>query len=83
MAIVHRNLISWLRIQCAAGGNIGHDLAARASKDGYTLLGTASNFVANPSLYRKVTYDPLKDFTPVTGLIRTPSVLVVPGCRPP
>ena len=65
-----------------AGGNIGHDAAVRAPKDGYTLLGTASNFVANSSLYRKVNYDPLKDFTPVTGLIRTPSVLVVPAESP-
>jgi tripartite-type tricarboxylate transporter receptor subunit TctC len=65
-----------------AGGNIGHDLAARAPKDGYTLLGVASNFVANPSLYRKVNYDPLKDFMPIAGLIRTPSVLVVPAHSP-
>jgi tripartite-type tricarboxylate transporter receptor subunit TctC len=65
-----------------AGGNIGHDLAARAPKDGYTLLGTASNFVANPSLYSKVNYDPLKDFLPIAGLIRTPSVLVVPADSP-
>lgn len=68
--------------KAGAGGNIGHDLAARAPADGYTLLGTASNFVANPSLYRKVNYDPLKDFTPVAGLIRTPSVLVVPAASP-
>src|SRR6476469_6974605 len=62
-----------------AGGNIGHDLAARAPKDGYTVLGTASNFVANPKLYSKVSYDPIRDFTPIAGLIRTPSVLVVPA----
>ncbi len=68
--------------KAGAGGNIGHDLAARAPADGYTLLGTASNFVANPSLYRNVNYDPLKDFTPVAGLIRTPSVLVVPAASP-
>jgi len=65
-----------------AGGNIGHELAARAPKDGHTLLGTTSSFVANPSLYRKVNYDPLKDFVPITGLIRTPSVLVVPAGSP-
>lgn len=65
-----------------AGGNIGHDLVARAPKDGYTLLGTASNFVANPSLYRSTTYDPVRDFTPIAGLIRTPSVLVVPADSP-
>ena len=65
-----------------AGANIGTEFAARAPNDGYTLLATASNFVANPSLYSKVNYDPVKDFTPVTGLIRTPSVLMVPADSP-
>ena len=65
-----------------AGGNIGHELAARAPKDGHTLLGTASNFVANPKLYSKVSYDPIRDFAPVVGLIRTPAVLVVPADSP-
>ena len=65
-----------------AGGNIGNEFAARASNDGYTLLGTASNFVANPSLYSRVNYDPLKDFTPVIGLIRTPSILIVAADSP-
>jgi len=65
-----------------AGANIGTELAARAPADGYTLLGTASNFVANPSLYAKVNYDPLRDFVPVTGLIRTPSILVVAADSP-
>ena len=60
-----------------AGANIGTEFAARAPNDGYTLLGTASNFVANPSLYSRVNYDPQKDFTPIAGLIRTPSVLIV------
>jgi len=65
-----------------AGANIGIEHAARAGGDGYTLLGTASNFTANPSLYSKVNYDPLKDFLPVAGLIRTPSVLVVAADSP-
>ena len=65
-----------------AGANIGIEQAARAGGDGYTLLGTASNFTANPSLYSKVNYDPLKDFLPVAGLIRTPSVLVVAADSP-
>ena len=65
-----------------AGANIGTELVARAAPDGYTLLGTASNFVANPSLYSRVNYDPQKDFTPVTGLIRTPSVLMVVADSP-
>jgi len=65
-----------------AGANIGIEQAARSPGDGYTLLATASNFTANPSLYSKVNYDPIKDFVPVTGLIRTPSVLVVGADSP-
>jgi tripartite-type tricarboxylate transporter receptor subunit TctC len=65
-----------------AGANIGIEQAARSGGDGYTLLGTASNFTANPSLYSKVNYDPLRDFVPVAGLIRTPSVLVVAADSP-
>jgi tripartite-type tricarboxylate transporter receptor subunit TctC len=65
-----------------AGANIGIEQAARSPGDGYTLLGTASNFTANPSLYSKVNYDPLRDFVPVAGLIRTPSVLVVAADSP-
>jgi tripartite-type tricarboxylate transporter receptor subunit TctC len=65
-----------------AGANIGTELAARAPADGYTLLGTASNFVANPSLYAKVNYDPVRDFVPIAGLIRTPSILVVAADSP-
>jgi tripartite-type tricarboxylate transporter receptor subunit TctC len=65
-----------------AGANIGIEAAARSPGDGYTLLATASNFTANPSLYGKVNYDPVRDFVPVTGLIRTPSVLVVAADSP-
>ena len=65
-----------------AGGNIGNEQTARAPADGYTLLGTTSGFVANPSLFSKVNYDPQKDFTPITGLIRTPAVLIVPVDSP-
>jgi tripartite-type tricarboxylate transporter receptor subunit TctC len=65
-----------------AGANIGIDFVARSPADGYTLLSTASNFAANPSLYAKVNYDPLKDFAPVLGLIKTPAVLMVAGDSP-
>jgi tripartite-type tricarboxylate transporter receptor subunit TctC len=58
------------------GSNIGMGLAARQSADGYTVLVAASSFTINPSLYAKVPYDPLKDFTPVT-LLATKNVLVV------
>lgn len=49
-----------------AGGNIGAELAAKAAADGYTLLLTTSVFTTNPSLYKKIGYDPFKDFAPVT-----------------
>ena len=65
-----------------AGANIGIELAARAPADGYTILPTASNFSANPALYSKVRYDPLKDFDPVGGLIKTPGVAMVAANSP-
>lgn len=65
-----------------AGANIGIEFAARAPADGYTILPTASNFSANPALYSKVRYDPLKDFDPVGGLIKTPAVAMVAANSP-
>jgi tripartite-type tricarboxylate transporter receptor subunit TctC len=61
-----------------AGGNIGSDLVAKASPDGYTLLITSSApIVINPSIYKSMPFDPSKDLAPVTNLIRVPLVLVV------
>ncbi|MGE5525402.1 MAG: Bug family tripartite tricarboxylate transporter substrate binding protein [Rhodospirillaceae bacterium] len=52
-----------------AAGTIGSDAAAKAAPDGYTLLvGTSSTHAIAPSLYAKLPYDPVKDFTPVAGL---------------
>ena len=51
--------------RAGAGGNIGLDAIAKSAPDGYTLgLGTSSMSI-NPALYRKVSYDPLADFTPI------------------
>lgn len=55
---------------------------ARAPADGYTLLAYGINFTANPGLFRTVPYDAQKDFAPVAGLIRTPSVLIVAADSP-
>jgi tripartite-type tricarboxylate transporter receptor subunit TctC len=60
-----------------ANGMIGSELAARSSKDGYTLMVNGANFVTTPSLYSKVTYDPVKDFEPVSLVALAPNVLVV------
>jgi tripartite-type tricarboxylate transporter receptor subunit TctC len=60
-----------------AGGNIGTDFAARAPKDGYTLLLTISSTQAiNPALYKKVPFDPVKDFEPIAPIGIVPNVLV-------
>jgi tripartite-type tricarboxylate transporter receptor subunit TctC len=60
-----------------ANGMIGSELAAKAPKDGYTLMVNGANFVTTPSLYARVTYDPVKDFDPVSLLAIAPNVLVV------
>ena len=52
----------------SAGGNVAGELAARAAPDGHTLIIVTPTHVTNPSLYRDVRYDAIKDFAPV-GLI--------------
>jgi tripartite-type tricarboxylate transporter receptor subunit TctC len=59
-----------------AGGNLGSELAARAPNDGYTIFfGTVANAIST-TLYTKLNYDYLKDFTPITLVATTPLVLV-------
>lgn len=61
-----------------AGGIIGTELVARAKPDGYTLLnGTSGPFASFTSLYKKLSFDPLKDFIPVHGLSESPMIMVV------
>jgi tripartite-type tricarboxylate transporter receptor subunit TctC len=61
-----------------AGGNIGADIVAKSSPDGYTLLmGTVGTHAINPSLYAKMPYDHVKDFVPVVLVAGVPNVLVV------
>ena len=61
-----------------AGGNIGTQAAARAPKDGYTLLMTISSSQAiNPALYKNPGFDPVKDFKPVSLIGAVPNVLLV------
>jgi tripartite-type tricarboxylate transporter receptor subunit TctC len=61
-----------------AGGNLGADMVAKAPPDGYTLLmATVSTHAINPLLYKKIPYDPVKDFSPIGQVGITPSVLAV------
>jgi len=61
-----------------AGGSIGADLVAKSPADGYTLLmGTVGTNAINATLYRKLSYDPSKDFTPIALVAAAPVALVV------
>jgi tripartite-type tricarboxylate transporter receptor subunit TctC len=61
-----------------AGGTIGTQSPQRAPADGYTLLmGSNTEIVINPNLYRKLSYDTLKDFTPISLVANTPLILIV------
>lgn len=60
-----------------ANGNIGTEAAAKSASDGNTLLFTGAGFVTNPSLYKTVPYDPVKDFEPISLMALGPNVLVV------
>jgi tripartite-type tricarboxylate transporter receptor subunit TctC len=61
-----------------AGGNVGTGLAARAARDGYTLLLTAqSAHTINPALYKSVPFDPVKDFEPIMVVATAPYLLAV------
>lgn len=62
-----------------AGGNIGTEVVARAPADGYTLLIVSNSFAINPSLYKRVPYDAIKDFEPVSLLTSYMMYLV---CHP-
>ena len=66
-----------------AGGALGAELAAKAAPDGYTIMATTSGVVVvNPSLYKKLSYDPIKDFVPVSIIAALPNMLVVPPSMP-
>jgi tripartite-type tricarboxylate transporter receptor subunit TctC len=60
-----------------ATGNIGTGQVAKAAPDGYTILFAFSSHVVNPTLFRRVPYDPIKDFEPVTLAVASTEVLTV------
>ena len=66
-----------------ANGNIGTEVAARATPDGYTLLMvTAGTHGINPSLYRQLSWDAVRDFAPVSLVAMVPNILVVTNSLP-
>ena len=66
-----------------AGGNIGVDAAAHSAPDGYTLvMGQTSNLAINPTLFKSLNYDPLKDLVPVTLVGEGPIALAVSASSP-
>jgi tripartite-type tricarboxylate transporter receptor subunit TctC len=60
-----------------AGGNTGVAMVARAPADGYTILVVSTGFIVNPSMYAKIPYDPIKDFSPITLVAASPNVVSV------
>jgi len=60
-----------------AGNLIGIEAAARSAPDGYTLLMAPSTIVLNAVLYKKVPFDPVKDFAPITLTATAPNILIV------
>lgn len=60
-----------------AGGTAGTDLVAKAKPDGYTLGVVSGSHTINPSLYKTLPYDTLRDFVPISNLVSGPALLVV------
>ncbi len=65
-----------------AGSINGTEAVAKAPPDGYTLLAVAASFTINPSLHRKLPFDPIRDFAPVTQIAGLPHLLVVHPSMP-
>lgn len=69
--------------RAGAGGGIGSDQVAKAAPDGYTILmGTVGTHAINATLFKRLAYDPVRDFAPVAFTGYTPTLLVVPGNSP-
>jgi tripartite-type tricarboxylate transporter receptor subunit TctC len=69
--------------RAGAGGALGADLAAKSAPDGYTIwLGQTNNLAIGPALRAKNSYDPIRDFSPITLLMKAPQVMVVNAGSP-
>lgn len=68
--------------KAGAGGNIGADFVAKSAADGYTIMITSIGMATNKPLYGKLSYDPIKDFAPISLLAVVPNVLVTNATQP-
>ncbi len=68
--------------RAGAGQTIGADIVARSAADGYTLFMCTQTFAVNPSIFKKLPYDTLGDFAPITLVVSQPLVLFVPPSLP-
>ena len=69
--------------RAGASGMIGTEMVVKAPSDGYTLMITATHHAINPSLYKKLPYDTLKDLVAITLVATSPNVLVAHPTFPP
>src|SRR6185436_3054664 len=66
-----------------AGGSVGADIVAKSQPDGHTLLmATVGTHAINPALYKKLPYDPVRDFTPIAMVAMAPVAIVVNPAQP-
>jgi tripartite-type tricarboxylate transporter receptor subunit TctC len=60
-----------------AGGNVGYEFVAKARPDGYTIVINSAGLAISPSLYKKLNFDPIRDFAPVSLVAQIPIMVVV------
>lgn len=63
--------------RAGAGGTIGSDAVAKAAPDGYAILMVSEGHTINPAMIKKLPYDSIKDFTPVSLIVTVPNALIV------
>ena len=68
--------------RAGAGGNLGADMVAKSSADGYTLLMASGSITINPHIYKNMPFDTRKDLAPITNVASGPMLLVVPDRAP-
>jgi tripartite-type tricarboxylate transporter receptor subunit TctC len=68
--------------RAGAGGNVGADVVAKATPDGYTLLMASGSITINPSLYKRMPFDTKKDLVPITNVASGPMLVVVQEASP-